>query len=295
MPRRCDIWRIGIVGAPIAQIVARGGIDGMATCWLPAGPDFTFLADPFGLWRGGVLHLFAESYDYRTRHGVIDLLRLDAALRPIDRRTVLREPWHLSYPYVFEAEGEVWMLPEAHRSGRLSLYRAAPFPVRWEHAATIDAAGPAVDATPFRHDGRWWLFHARVDTPDALHVAFAERLQGPWRVHPHSPLRVDRAGGRPGGTPFVADGGIVVPVQDCSRTYGGAIRPLRIGRLDPARIESDLGAQIVAPRAIAPFTEGLHTLAGCGEVTLVDVKRVDRTARGWLIDLARWRRGPAGG
>lgn len=112
MPRRCDLWRIGIVAAPIEAVVARGGIAGLRTTWLPAGAPFTFLADPFGLWRGGVLHLFAESYDYRTRHGVIDLLRFDEGLKLLDRRRVLREPWHLSYPYVFEADGETWMLPE---------------------------------------------------------------------------------------------------------------------------------------------------------------------------------------
>ena len=292
MPRRCDLWRIGIVAAPIAEIVARGGIDGLATTWLPAGPGFTFLADPFGLWREGVLHLFAESYDYRTRRGTIDLLRLDRQFGLIDRRTVLREPWHLSYPFVFEAEGDVWLLPEAHRSGTLSLYRAAPFPDAWERAATIDLDGAAVDATPLHHDGRWWLFYTRAGATNALHVAFADRPQGPWRIHPQSPVHT---AARPGGTPFVADGIVVLPVQDCRRTYGGAIRPLRFLRLDPTRIETRLGNPIVAPPGAAPFTEGLHTLAGCGDVTLVDVKRVDRTGRGWLIDLARALRGAAAG
>lgn len=295
MPRRCDIWRIGIVPAPIADIALRGGIDGLATIWLPPGPDFTFLADPFGLWRNGVLHLFVEAYDYRTRHGVIDLLRLDAQLNPIDRRTALREPWHLSYPFVFSGDGEVWMMPEAHRSGTLSIYRAARFPDRWERAATIGLDGPAVDATPFHHDGRWWLFYARADARHTLHVAFADRLSGPWRIHPQSPVRSDRAGARPGGTPFLDGDEVILPVQDCSRTYGGAIRPLRFPRLDPERIETELGDAITAPRAAAPYSEGLHTLAGCGDVTLVDVKRVDRSGRGWLIDLARAFRAAASG
>src|SRR4051812_16013470 len=143
MPRRCDIWRVGIARTPIATIAARGGIDPGAIAWLPEEAPFRFLADPFGMWRDDRLHLFAEAYDYRTRHGVIDVVTLDTDLRPIGRETVLRAPWHLSYPFVFEAEGATWMLPEAHKSGALTLYRAADFPRGWEVVTQI-----ALDVVP---------------------------------------------------------------------------------------------------------------------------------------------------
>lgn len=291
MPRRCDLWRIGIVPARADVIIARGGIEGLATRWLPPEPPFSFLADPFGLWREGVLHIFAEHYDYRTRHGVIMCLRFDDALRPLGREIVLRETWHLSYPFVFESDGETWMLPEAHRSGTLTLYRATRFPDRWVPVATLPQEHGAVDATPFRHDGRWWLCYAAAATrrtrQGELHVAFADRIDGPWQAHPGNPVRVDRAGARPGGTPFVAGGTLVLPVQDCTATYGGAIRPLRFTRLDPQRVETSLGPPIMAPADAGAYRAGLHTLSACGETTLVDVKRIDRSGRGWLIDLRR--------
>jgi hypothetical protein len=94
------------------------------------------------------------------------------------------------------------------------------------------------------------------------------------------------AGGRPGGTPFVADGELCLPTQDCSRTYGGAIRILRFTRLSPAGAETELGPPISPPDA-GLYREGMHTLAACGPVTLIDVKKVDRSGRGWLIDLRR--------
>ena len=290
MPRRCDLWRIGIVPAAIDAVVARGGIEGLATHWLAPEPTFTFLADPFGLWRDGVLHVFAEQYDYRTRHGIILCLRFDEALRPLGREVVLSEPWHLSYPFVFEADGETWMLPEAHRSGTLALYRATRFPDRWQQVATLPQAHGAVDATPVRHEGRWWLFYAAAGTRrrrTELHAAFADRLEGPWHAHPGNPVRIDRLSARPGGTPFLADGTLVLPVQDCTATYGGAIRPLRFARLDPEVIATSLGTPIVPPTDAAPYRAGLHTLSACGAVTLVDVKRIDRSGRGWLIDLRR--------
>src|ERR1700754_636300 len=119
MPRRSDIWRIGLIDAPTETVAADGFLPATPVTWLPEEPAYSFLADPFGLWRDGRLHLFAEAYDYSTQHGVIDWLRLDADFTVRERRTMLREPWHLSYPYVFEAEGETWMLPEAARSGGL--------------------------------------------------------------------------------------------------------------------------------------------------------------------------------
>lgn len=45
---------------------------------------------------------------------------------------VLTEDWHLSYPFVFEHEGDIFMMPEGSRSGQLKLYRAVDFPNEWE-------------------------------------------------------------------------------------------------------------------------------------------------------------------
>lgn len=291
MPLRKDIWRPAIVAAPIADIVRRGSLDGLPLTWLPPMESFRFLADPFGLWRDGRLHVFVETYDYRVRVGSIEALVYDADLRLLDRRPALVEDWHLSYPYVFEAEGATWMLPEAHRSGRLTLYRATEFPWRWEAARVIALDAVAVDATPFRHEDRWWLLYTPATTSaakvSALHAAFADRIDGPWHPHPGNPIRIDAAGARPGGTPFVDAGRLIVPVQDCSRTYGGAIRPLVVDRLDPTHFAATLGPRLTSPGSAAPFVEGLHTLAAAGAVTLVDVKRTVLSPHGLFIEARR--------
>lgn len=293
MPRRTDIWRIGIVRAPLEEIVSDGLADHPIE-WQPAGPDFTFLADPFGLWRGGVLHLFAESFDYRDRHGRIELLRFDADLLPIDRQPCLSEPWHLSYPFVFEADDEIWMLPEAHRSGGLHLYRAIDFPLRWERSGWISLDAVPVDASPVRHDGLWWLLYSSAASKLAklgeLRLSYAEKLEGPWHPHPLNPVRVSLTDARPGGTPIELGGALMMPMQDCTSTYGGGIRMLRIDRMTPDSFEAE-PAVAIGPRGdFAPFTDGLHTLSGCGPVTLIDAKRIDRSVRGLLIDLRRHTR-----
>ncbi|PZR34762.1 MAG: formyl transferase [Caulobacter segnis] len=265
----------------MADLARRGFAPDARVHWLGEEGRLKFLADPFGVWRDGRLHLFAEAYDYRDRHGVIVRIELDANFAPISRTVVLREPWHLSYPQVFEAEGETWMLPEAYRSGALTLYRAAAFPDIWEPVARLALDTPAIDATPFRHDGLWWLAYSPTGSQrwkqGRLHLAFAERLTGPWRTHPGNPVRDDLASSRPGGTAWIENGMPCLPVQDCTRTYGGGVRKLAILRLDPERFEAEASAPLGLPPGVGSYSKGFHTLSACGPLTFFDVKRIDRT------------------
>ena len=288
MARTLDIWRCAIARQPIDDVM-RDGLDPATLSWLPDMPSFSFRADPFGLWRDGRLTVFAEAFDYRTRIGHVDALVYDADLNLLECGTALRTAWHLSYPFVFEAEGATWMLPEAYRSGTLTLYRASAFPFAWEPVCDIPLDGPAIDATPLFHDGKWWLFYApsadKAARTSHLHVAWAERLTGPWHLHPLNPVRISAASTRPGGTPRVSDEGIILPVQDCRRTYGGAIRELVIRTLDTTHFEAEDRDGLAAPDWMAPFTHGLHTIAAAGPFTLVDVKDMQGSLRASAVGL----------
>lgn len=290
-----DIWRPAIVAAPFPAIVACGSIAELPLHWFPDQGSLRYLADPFGLWRGELLHVFAEFFDYRDARGRIDVCVFDAELRFVEQRTVLCEAWHLSYPYVFVAEGETWMLPEAYQSGGLTLYRARAFPFEWEAAGRIELPHVPLDATPVFHNDRWWLFYAPAyperDRLTTLHVAYADRLQGPWRAHALSPVHHAVAGARPGGTPFVREGRLVLPIQDSTHGYGSALRFLDITELTPDNFVATTSAPLVAPPTIAPFDRGLHTLSAAGDVTLVDVKRGITSWDGLTMRPRReWRR-----
>lgn len=289
---RTDIWRTGILSCPLPDILARGGVDGLTVTWLPDPGPFRFLADPFGLWRDDHLYLFAEAYDYRDRIGRIDVFVFDRALRLLDARSALSEPWHLSYPVVIVEGDEIYLLPEAYRSGRLTLYRAVSFPDRWEKVSDFAFPEAAIDASPVWIDGRWWMFYtppggSGADKQSLLHVAWADALRGPWHLHPGNPVRRDRRSARPGGTPIVIDGRVVLPTQDCRGTYGAAIVPLTVTDLAPTRFGAQAREAIAPPAAWNPYNDGLHTLSAAGEVTLVDAKRISRSPRRIVIDLGR--------
>ncbi|MDG6095411.1 hypothetical protein LOC54_09900 [Acetobacter sp. AN02] len=307
-----DIWRTGIVEASPGQILDAGTLDPFVVRWLSEERPLCFLADPFGLRQDGFLYLFAEYYDYRTKRGVIRLDVLDPEYRVVESGIVLSRPWHLSYPVVFRAEGEIWMLPEAYKSGSLTLYRAVSFPWRWEEVPEFRFPCAAIDASPLYADRAWWMFYTppfpKEGRTDTLHIARAETLTGVWRDVCAGPVRRDRSGSRMGGLPFLSGGRVILPVQDCSATYGGGIRFLETALPVAGEVpEFRAGGLLRPPASAAPYVQGLHTLSGvCGEggagapegawngtgdVTLIDAKYIGRNWPRRLAADVRYRLG----
>jgi hypothetical protein len=295
-----DFWQVGIVPLAVEDVDARHlNAVRERIVWLPEAGPWRYLADPFGLVRGDALHVFVEAYDYRVKRAVIE--RHEFGLADLTWRrqsTVLAKPFHLSYPQVFEHEGEVWMVPETHQADEIALYRAADASLDvWERDCGLLSGLAGADASLVEHGGRWWMFYTLVG-PGArdqreLHVAHSPALAGPWTQLPTNPVRVSRDGARPAGRPFVGrDGVLTLPVQDSSRGYGGATRLLRFPVLTPAQVVVEADAErLTGDLASDSHTEGLHTLSGCGEFTLIDVKRIDRSrVRQWLDFKRRLRR-----
>lgn len=276
--RSVTLWKSAILRVPSAAVVQESLLTN-EILWLPS-PGGGFRADPFGVWHESRLYVFVERLDLADQIGRIEVLTYSSDLDLLGIDLALREPWHLSYPYVFRSGNSYWMLPEARGAGRLTLYRASAFPLGWRAELRIPLPDGAVDPTPFFWKDRWWLFYClrqgRSHRKDQLHIAFADKLIGPWRHHPLNPVRRGLFGCRPGGSPIIGDGYIDLPVQDSRNGYGGALRRLRIRKLDERRFEADDCPWLQPPAAFAPFNDGLHTLSSAGDVSFIDVKRIDR-------------------
>lgn len=288
-----DIWQVGIVPQPIHTVLAEQGLERGRVVWLPPQGSFRFIADPFGLFHGDGFTVLVEAYDYRVKRGEIHYYSYDRSWRLRQRGVALKEPFHLSYPQLIRSGDDIFMLPEAYQSGRLTLYRAVDFPQAWEPVAVL-MEEPAVDSTVFHHQQRWWMFYALYgedgrDTRE-LHVAFADSLTGPWRKHPQNPVRTGRGSSRPAGSPFTRDGELYFPTQDCTSSYGGGINLLRIDRLTPTEFSADIVKRLSPEGWLRGFEQGLHTLSDGGGVTMIDVKRIQRSPTRHLIKLQSWLR-----
>jgi hypothetical protein len=238
----------------------------------------------------GRFTVLVEAYDYRNKRGEIHYYTYDADWRPAAWGVALKQAFHLSYPQLIRHNGAIYMLPEAHRSGRLTLYRAVDFPTVWAPQADL-LDRPAIDASVFMHDGRWWMAYSLPGADNRamreLHLACAPDLLGPWTPHAGNPVRTGLDASRPGGQPVILDGVVHLPMQDCNEGYGVGLNLLRIDDLTPDRFAATV-VRHFTPQGLHPrFGDGLHTLSGDGDVTLIDVKRLDDAPGRWRIDLRR--------
>lgn len=266
-------WNIGVVAEPIQTLVNAEFWPRVR--WLPAGSRDMFVADPFGVHRDGRLHLLCEAYDHRLGKATIAHLEMSSAGACSGLQTAIETSFHLSYPYLLEHAGELYCIPEMSAADQVRLYRAACFPHTWELAAVLVENVQAADTTVFRYGNRWWMFFTDISAGENLRlfVWHASDLFGPWQPHLGNPVKTDIRSVRPAGAPFVHEGALYRPAQDCSRTYGGSMTINRIIRLTPTAFAEETVAA-VGPDADGPYPEGTHTLSAVGNVTLIDGKRL---------------------
>lgn len=242
--------------------------------WVPGPERRTFIADPFLLSAGGgQASVLCEYFDYRSAKGVLERIELDGGGSIAERRVVLEEDVHLSYPCIFEDGGETYVLPEMEESGGAHIYRLADGG-NLERVATILPEVPLVDGTLFRHGGRLWLFGSRTDHDCMLNLYawHAATVEGPWHEHALNPIKTDIRSCRPAGPVLSLDAGLIRPAQDCARTYGGAITLNRIDTLTPDTFHETTLVTIEPDRS-QPFPHGVHTIGYRNGVLVIDAKR----------------------
>ena len=237
-----------------------------------------FYADPFPLDAQGRTVLFVEEYPHATGKGVISAVPFGPDGPEGAPRPVLEEPWHLSYPFVFERDGAVWMVPESSQNGTVDLYRARAYPGGWEKEVTLLSGVTASDATLLEQDGRWWLFATVRDGAtgrdphgsfsDALYLWSAPDFRGPFTPHPANPVLIDAAAARPAGRIVARGGRLIRPVQDGRAGYGAALGLARIDRLDEKGFSQTVET-ILRPGPLWPGTR-LHTLNRSRDFEFID-------------------------
>lgn len=231
-------------------------------------PSNCFQADPFFWQQGEETWCFFESFDYRTGLGYISAGRIESNLLT-DVRTVLDPGYHLSFPFLFEHDGQLFMMPESCVTRRIELWRCIDFPDKWELHKTVLEGTNAADSMLAEIDGQYWLFTNICDDPfgdmnSELHLF---RADGPMLEklvpHPLNPVVFDSRCARNAGRIFQRDGAFYRPAQDNSHgTYGYGLQLMRIEELTMD------GYRESSARHITPtFKRGI---IGCHHIDILD-------------------------
>lgn len=191
----------------------------------PAG---RFYADPFIIKKGETNYIFFEDYIYSANKGVISYIEVDRANNTYSKpEVVLETPYHLSYPFLFEWQDEIYMIPETSGNNTIELYRATKFPVEWTLEKVIMDHINAVDTTIVEHNGKFWMFcniaSKGASTFDELHLFYSDSPLGEWKGHPMNPIVSNAGHARPAGNLYKKEGKLIRPSQNCLVSYGYSI------------------------------------------------------------------------
>jgi hypothetical protein len=134
-----------------------------------------------------------------TQRGHISALHLDDAGKadPLYLGPVLAEPFHLSFPYLFEYDGDLYMCPESQEAGQIRLYKCTGFPLHWELHSLAMANVAAMDTLIFPQGEYWCLLTGILPEGDVnrfpeLHLFTATNpLCGQWVPHAANPIKSD--------------------------------------------------------------------------------------------------------
>ncbi len=202
---------------------------------VPAG----FVADPFLHKTDRGWYMFFETMNLIDYTGVIGVASSDDGQHWEYKNTVLKENYHLAYPYVFEHEQHHYMIPDAPTAG-VFLYRAEKFPFGWQKVKPIFDEPGFSDSSIFFANDKWWLLTCQYieqveqeGEPQAiLRLLSANKLVGKWTEHPMSPVASGSDIARPAGRVQVVGDRIYRFAQDCSVEYGKTVRGFEITKIN---------------------------------------------------------------
>lgn len=241
-------------------------------------PPNRFLADPFVVYRDGKYICYVEDYSFTEKKGWISAYEIS----PEGHRalgTALREDFHMSYPFVFEAGGELYMCPETVHAKDVRLYRCTEFPLKWTLHKVLMGNVCSADTAIFKANGRWWML-TTLDSSDIgdygseLHLFYADSFDSSeWAAHPQNPVIFDAARARNGG--FIVDGDGLYRIFQIPgfNIYGAAMGVVRITELTTDTYREELLFTI--PPAFFEKLEGTHTCSFANGLLAVDFSRLE--------------------
>jgi hypothetical protein len=268
--------------ASILRLRQRWGISVLSAKWDEAvlwrsteapRPRGRFWADPFLCTREGKTFCFVEDFVYKTGKGHITVLEINGT-KIVERGIALSEPFHLSFPYLFEYQGELYMCPEAQESGQVRIYRCTEFPLQWKLEKIIMQGLSAVDTMLFRREDKWWMLTSidESGTGDYGSELFLFSSNSPlstnWIAHRHNPIRIDSCGGRNAG--LITEGDKIFRLAQCQGfdRYGHSLVVNEIKEVSDARYVEERVAKIRPS-----FRRGLlgtHHLSSDGKTMVID-------------------------
>ncbi len=239
-------------------------------------PKDRFWADPHVVFWESRYYIFFEEYIYKDKKAHVSVIEVDEAGHHTEPVAVLEESYHLSYPFVFEYKGALYMIPESCENRTIQLYKAVQFPYKWEFQMNLMTDVVAVDTTLHFKNNKWWMFTNMAKeegkgTWRNLFLFSSDTLfTNDWRPHVNNPVVTGVDAARPAGSIFEHLGKLYRPSQNSEQRYGHGFNINEILCLDEqsynekivVSVKPDWDAKVVAT----------HTFSQVNNLSVIDVQ-----------------------
>ncbi len=235
-------------------------------------------ADPFLFLHNGTTYLFAEIFDKKEGIGKLGYAIFDGK-KFSKWKIIISEPYHLSYPNIFEFDGNIYIVPEANESKTVYAYKAVNFPDKWEKISPPIIEGKQlVDTTFLDYNNKHLMFTYDI-IPDENKKLYIYELDENVKAELfiNESISDDDASARPGGNFFEYNGKIIRVSQNCDGDYGIGVVFSEVEECsENAYCEKKLLE--ISPKNVninKKFISGLHTYNANDEIEVIDFHVID--------------------
>lgn len=229
---RSDMWNLGFVTDDVADVIKSNHLN---IQWMKHDYKDRWFADPYLLEVTDTkIVVLVEEFCYKIRKGRIAKLvvsRPDYVLQ--DMKIILEQPTHLSFPVIYEKDGQVYVMPENSKGGGINIYR---YNAESERLDLVHEVGhlPLTDATIVKfHSGEEYVFSTKLPNPNGNELEIYPFDGESMKMDVKSLAAVSFPSNiaRNAGDAFYIGEQMFRPAQDCNKCYGNGLNIQQINRI----------------------------------------------------------------
>jgi hypothetical protein len=235
-------------------------------------------ADPILYKLDNKIYMFYEAYNKKKKLGEIGVATvINNSI--LDQKIIINEPFHMSYPFVFNFKNKIYMIPETSSIKKLLLYESVNFPYEWKISKTLMDDIELSDATILKHQDNIYIFVSKLlSTSPYSDELLLFSVDNDFNLIPHknNPIITDNEFSRPGGRILEYNSKLIRVSQDCSNGgYGKAIKFNEVIEISNiAYLEKNISTILPEdiPIEFNKKLTGTHTYSRCDDFEVIDVR-----------------------
>ena len=232
-------------------------------------PDGTYIADPFMYEADGEHYLFVELFEKNKNKACIAYYKFIDG-KPVYQEKIIDQPYHMSYPCIFEHNGAHYMIPETSANLSIDLYQATEFPNKWKKVKTLFSGARYIDTTVLQQADKYYAVSYHKATQGWSLDSFILDMEAMTMVKVAS-KQYDTNICRPAGH-FIRKDQLLRPAQNCARKYGENIILYCVDRIDDSNYEEHETTHIdVSSISMDKKPNRIHTYNRDSTYEVVDV------------------------